>query len=57
MRGAGGADGGGIVDWTGCGGDVPAAWKKTNTWADTLRTTVTQNNGEKQKSLFWVIKN
>lgn len=48
MRAAGGADGGGTVDWTGCGGDAPAAWKMTNAWDNTLRTTVTQNNGEKQ---------
>ena len=57
MRGAGRADGGGTVDWTGCGGDVPAAWKTTKAWDDTLRTTVAQNNREKQKSLFWFIKN
>lgn len=29
MRGAGGADGRGTIDWTGCGGDVPATWKTT----------------------------
>jgi len=57
MRGAGGADGGGTADRTGCGGDVPAAWKTTKAWDDTLRTTATQNNGENQKSLFWFIKN
>lgn len=31
--------------------------RRQNAWDDTLRTTVTQNNEEKQKSLFWFIKN